>query len=239
MLYLSNVTKIYPDESQSLDNVSLTVAPGEFVAIMGHSGSGKTTIMKLILGDETPTTGSVYYESLDIGAMSRKDLMNLRRRIGTIFQDLKLLRGLNVYENIAFAMEVSHHTDSEIEEYVPHVLDLVGLTHKAYAFPETLSGGEKQRLAIGRAIIHQPELILADEPTASLDPLSAHDVMKVLHKISELGTAVLMTTHTPELAEKYAGRVITIDKGKIVRDDTLRPTKKHTSHYKHPSHKTH
>lgn len=219
MLYITNVTKVYQDDTESLSDVSLTVSPGEFVAITGHSGSGKTTLMKLILAEEYPTSGTVFYESQDIHSLPRKDLIALRRRIGTIFQDFRLIKNKTVFENVAFAMEIGNHTDDDIHEYVPHVLDLVSLSDKAHAFPETLSGGEKQRLAIARAIIHQPELLLADEPTASLDPDSAHGVMQVLKKLSELGTTIVMTTHTPDLAQKYAKRLVHLEKGKVVRDD--------------------
>ncbi|OGI83897.1 hypothetical protein A2903_00985 [Candidatus Nomurabacteria bacterium RIFCSPLOWO2_01_FULL_33_17] len=219
MLYLTNVTKVYKDETESLNDVSLTVSPGEFVAIMGHSGSGKTTIMKLILAEEIPTSGTIFYESQDIHSLSRKDLLILRRRIGTIFQDFRLIKNKTVFENVAFAMEVGEHSDEDILEYVPHILELVSLQDKMYAFPETLSGGEKQRLAIARAIINQPELLLADEPTSSLDPESAHSVMQVLRKLSDLGTTVLMTTHTPDLAHKYARRFIELEHGRIVKDD--------------------
>lgn len=228
MLYITNVTKVYKDDTESLNDVSLTVSPGEFVAITGHSGSGKTTLMKLILAEEYPTGGSIFYESQDIHSLSRKELIALRRRIGTIFQDFRLIKNKTVFENVAFAMEIGDHTDDDILEYVPHVLELVSLTDKMHAFPSTLSGGEKQRLAIARAIIHQPELLLADEPTASLDPDSAHGVMQVLHKLSELGTTVLMTTHTPELARKYAKRMIHLEKGRVVKDDKHH----HTTHHK-------
>jgi cell division transport system ATP-binding protein len=219
MLYFTNVTKVYKDDTESLKDVSLTVSPGEFVAVTGHSGSGKTTLMKLILAEEVPTDGTVYFESQDIHSMSRKDLINLRRRIGTIFQDFRLIKNKTVFENVAFAMEIGEHTDEDINEYVPHVLELVSLSNIANSFPDTLSGGEKQRLAIARAIIHQPELLLADEPTASLDPDSAHGVMQVLRKLSDLGTTIIMTTHTPELAQKYAKRLVHLEKGQIIRDD--------------------
>ncbi len=227
MLYFTNVTKVYKDDTESLRDVSLTVSPGEFVAITGHSGSGKTTLMKLVLAEEAPTTGTVFFESQDIHSLSRKDLIALRRRMGTIFQDFRLIKNKTVFENVSFAMEIGEHTDADINEYVPHVLDLVSLSHKADSFPETLSGGEKQRLAIARAIIHQPELLLADEPTASLDPESAHGVMQVLRKLSDLGTTIVMTTHTPELAQKYAKRLVHLEKGQIVKDD------------KHHNHKIH
>jgi len=228
MLYFTNVTKVYKNDIESLRDVSLTVSPGEFIAITGHSGSGKTTLMKLILAEEAPTTGTIYFESQDIHSLSRKDLITLRRRIGTIFQDFRLIKNKTVFENVAFAMEIGDHTDADILEYVPHVLELVSLTHKADSFPDQLSGGERQRLAIARAIIHQPELLLADEPTASLDPDSAHGVMQVLSKLANLGTTIFMTTHTPELAQKYAKRLVHLEKGQIIRDD------KH--HYNHKTH---
>ncbi len=231
MLYFTNVTKVYKDDTESLRDVSLTVSPGEFVAITGHSGSGKTTLIKLVLAEEAPTNGTVFFESQDIHSLSRKDLITLRRRMGAIFQDFRLIKNKTVFENVAFAMEIGEHTDSDINEYVPHVLDLVSLTHKADSFPETLSGGEKQRLAIARAIIHQPELLLADEPTASLDPDSAHGVMQVLRKLSDLGTTIFMTTHTPELAQKYAKRLIHLEKGQIVKDD-----KHHNHSHNHKIH---
>lgn len=228
MLYFTNVTKIYKDETESLKDISLTVSPGEFVAITGHSGSGKTTLMKLILAEESPTSGTIYFESQDIHSLPRKDLIALRRRIGTIFQDFRLIKNKTVFENVSFSMEIGDHTDNDIKEYVPHVLELVSLSHKANSFPDSLSGGEKQRLAIARAIIHQPELLLADEPTSSLDPESAHGVMQVLRKLSDLGTTILMTTHTAELAQKYAKRSIHLEKGQIIRDD-----KHHHSHKIH------
>ncbi len=228
MLYLTNVTKIYKSDTESLRDVSLTVSPGEFVAVTGHSGSGKTTLMKLIIAEEAPTDGTIFYESQDIHTLSRKDLINLRRRIGSIFQDFRLIKNKTVFENVAFAMEIGDHSDSDIYEYVPHVLELVSLSHKADSFPDELSGGEKQRLAIARAIIHQPELLLADEPTSSLDPDSAHGVMQVLRKLSDLGTTIIMTTHTPELAEKYARRLIHLENGQVVRDDKHH----HNAHHK-------
>lgn len=229
MLYLTNVTKVYKDETESLNDISLTISPGEFVAITGHSGSGKTTIMKLILAEESPSSGTIFFESQDIHSLPRKDLIVLRRRIGTIFQDFRLIKNKTVFENVAFAMEVGEHTDQDIIEYVPHILDLVSLRDKMHMFPETLSGGEKQRLAIARAIINQPELLLADEPTSSLDPESAHSVMQVLRKLSELGTTIIMTTHTPDLAHKYARRLINLEKGRIVRDDKHHHTGNQTS----------
>lgn len=218
MLYFTNVTKVYKDDIESLKDVSITVSPGDFVVVTGHSGSGKTTLMKLIIAEEYPTEGSVFYESKDIHGLNRKELFQLRRKIGSIFQDFRLIKNKTVFENVAFAMEVNDSKDEEIKEYVPYVLDLVALSHKTHAFPDELSGGEKQKLAIARAIIHQPELLLADEPLSSLDPDSAHSVMKVLEKLSEIGTTIIMTTHNPDIANKYAKRLIHLEKGKIIKD---------------------
>jgi cell division transport system ATP-binding protein len=183
--------------------------------------------MKLLLAEEYPTDGTIFFESNNIHTLSKKDILSLRRKFGTVFQDFRLINTKTVYENVAFAMEVTGHDDDDIREYVPHVLELVNLTHKANSFPHTLSGGEKQRLAIARAIIHEPEVVLADEPTASLDPVAAHDVMNVLKKICDLGATVLVTTHNPELARTYAKRIITLEKGRIIKDDKHHKTNLH------------
>ena len=168
MIYFDNVTKKYKNEVASLENVTLTISPGEFVSIIGHSGAGKTTMTKLILAEENPTDGTIFFESLNIHNLSSKELTKLRRKIGVVFQDFRLLPNKNAYENIAFAMEAVGKDDSEIAIDVPHVLELVDLADKMSHFPHQLSGGEKQRLAIARAIITQPEIIIADEPTGIL-----------------------------------------------------------------------
>ena len=219
MIYFNNVTKAYNKDSVALDSVNLTVTPGEFVSVVGHSGAGKSTLVKLILADESPTSGSVFFESLDVHKLKDKDLMKLRRRIGVVFQDFRLLQNKTAYENIAFAMEAAGKTDEEIASDVPHVLELVDLSNKMMNFPHEMSGGEKQRLAIARAIINQPELIIADEPTGNLDPVNTFEVIQILKKINDLGTTILMTTHNRGVVENVGKRVITMDKGKIVRDD--------------------
>ncbi len=217
MIYFNNVTKTYKD-SVALDDVTFTVTSGEFVSIVGHSGAGKTTLTKMILADDVPTTGSVFFESINVHKLKNKDLTNLRRRIGVIFQDFKLLPNKTAYENIAFSMEAVGKTDEEIANDVPHVLDLVDLGNKIFHFPHQLSGGEQQRLAIARAIINQPELIIADEPTGNLDPINTHEVVQILKKINDLGTTVILTTHNRGVIDSVGKRVITMENGKIIRD---------------------
>lgn len=202
-----------------IENVNLTVTTGEFVSIVGHSGAGKTTLVKMILAEETPTEGTVFFESLDVHKLKSDDLTMLRRRIGVVFQDFKLLANKTAYENIAFAMEAVGKTNEEIASDVPHVLELVDLSSKMTHFPHQMSGGEKQRLAIARAIINQPEVIIADEPTGNLDPISTYDVIQILKKINDLGTTIVLTTHNRGVIESIGKRVITMEKGKVVRDD--------------------
>ncbi|MCX6747817.1 MAG: cell division ATP-binding protein FtsE [Candidatus Nomurabacteria bacterium] len=219
MIYFNNVTKVYNKDSMGIENVNLTVTTGEFVSIVGHSGAGKTTLVKMILAEETPTEGTVFFESLDVHKLKSDDLTMLRRRIGVVFQDFKLLANKTAYENIAFAMEAVGKTNEEIASDVPHVLELVDLSSKMTHFPHQMSGGEKQRLAIARAIINQPEVIIADEPTGNLDPISTYDVIQILKKINDLGTTIVLTTHNRGVIESIGKRVITMEKGKVVRDD--------------------
>lgn len=218
MIYFDNVTKKYKDNF-SLEEVTISISPGEFVSIVGHSGAGKTTLTKLILAEESPTTGTISFESTDINKLSKKDLMNFRRKIGVVFQDFRLLPNRTAYENIAFAMEATGKSDEEIMEDVPHVLELVDLTNRAFHFPHQLSGGEKQRLAIARAIITQPDIIIADEPTGNLDPINAAEVIKILKKINDLGTTIILTTHNKNIVDDIKKRVITLENGRVVRDD--------------------
>jgi cell division transport system ATP-binding protein len=218
MIYFNNVTKKY-DDSISLEDVTISITPGEFVSIVGHSGAGKTTLTKLILAEERPTDGTVFFESTDIHKLSNRELTNFRRKVGVVFQDFRLLSGKTAYENIAFAMEATGKNDEEIKEDVPHVLELVDLLNKSSHFPHQLSGGEKQRLAIARAIITQPELIIADEPTGNLDPVNTSEVVNILKKINDLGTTVLLTTHNRAVIDQVKKRVITLENGRVVRDD--------------------
>jgi cell division transport system ATP-binding protein len=219
VIYFNNVTKVYNKDSTALSDVTFTVTAGEFVSIVGHSGSGKTTLLKMILAEDTPNEGTVFFESTNVSKLKSKDLTKLRRRIGTVFQDFKLLANKTAYENIAFAMEAVGKTDEEIRSDVPHVLELVDLGHRVMHFPDQLSGGEQQRLAIARAIINQPDLIIADEPTGNLDPINTHEVIQILKKINDLGTTIILTTHNKAVVDLIKGRVITIEKGKVVRDD--------------------
>jgi len=218
MIYFNKVTKKYKNNT-SLEDISISITRGEFVAIVGHSGAGKTTLTKLILAEEAPTDGSVYFESIDIHKLTPKDLTKLRRKIGVVFQDFRLLPNKTTYENIAFAMEAIGKDDKEIERDVPHVLELVDLTSKASHFPHQLSGGEKQRLAIARAIITQPDIIIADEPTGNLDPINTVEVVNLLKKINDLGTTVILTTHNRAVLDQVKKRVITLENGRVVRDD--------------------
>ena len=220
MIHFDNVTKKYDEDVVVLDGISFVVEPNEFLSIVGHSGAGKTTLLKMLLAQESPTGGSVFLESTDIHSLRKHDLNQLRRRMGTVFQDFKLLPDKTVFENIAFAMEAAGKTDEEIESDVPYVLELVGLEQKAWRFPDQLSGGEKQRVAIARAIVNQPDILIADEPTGNLDPLHTYDIVQILKKINDLGTTVLLTTHNKGVIDSLEKRVITMENGKIIRDDS-------------------
>jgi len=219
MIYFDKVTKVYPDKSVALDSVSFGVEPKEFVTIVGHSGAGKTTLIKMLIAEDYPSDGSVFFESMNVHKLSKKDTSKLRRRIGTVFQDYRLIQNKTVYENIAFAMEAAGRSDSEIASDVPHVLELVDLSNKIWNFPRELSGGERQRVAIARAIVTQPDIIVADEPTGNLDPTNTFEIIKILKKINELGTTVVLTTHNKGVVDEVGGRVITMEKGKVLRDD--------------------
>jgi cell division transport system ATP-binding protein len=219
MINFNKVSKIYSDNSVALDGVTFKVVPGEFVSVVGHSGAGKTTLIKMILAEEKPSSGQVFFQSIDIHAVKPKEMNNIRRRIGAVFQDFRLLPDKNAYENIAFAMEAAGRNDDEIAADVPHILDLVGLAHKMWSFPKELSGGERQRVAIARAIVNQPDIILADEPTGNLDPLNTHEIVQILKKINDLGTTIILTTHNKNVIDSLGKRVVTLEQGRIVRDD--------------------
>jgi cell division transport system ATP-binding protein len=218
MIYFDKVTKRYGD-TMALEEITLSVAPKEFVSIVGHSGAGKTTLLKLLLAEERPTDGTVFFESIDVNNLPSSALHHYRRKIGMVFQDFRLIPNKTAYENIAFAMESAGRTDDEIASDVPYILELVNLADKVSHFPDQLSGGEKQRIAIGRAIINQPDLIVADEPTGNLDPINTYEIVEILKKINELGTTVIITTHNKGVVDAIGRRVVTIDRGKLVRDD--------------------
>lgn len=219
MIHFDGVTKIYSDDTTALKDIDLRINPGEFISLVGHSGAGKTTLIKLLLAEEEPTEGAVYFESEDISSLNKKEVRKLRRRIGTIFQDFRLLPNKTVYENIAFAMEAAGYDDEDIAADVPHVLELVGLERKTNNFPSELSGGEQQRVAIARAIVTQPDVIVADEPTGNLDPINTYEIVQILKKINDLGTTIILTTHNKGVIDELNNRVITIEEGKIIRDD--------------------
>jgi len=220
VIYFDKVTKVYLDGTPpAVADIVLNIEPGEFVSIVGHSGAGKTTLLKMLFAEVMPTEGSVYFGSQQINRLTSKELLKLRRNIGTIFQDFRLLPTKNVYENIAFALEVAGKSDEDIQADVPHVLELVGLADKIWSFPHELSGGEQQRVAIARAIVNQPDVLIADEPTGNLDPINTHDVVEILKKINDLGTTVLLTTHNKSVVDSAGRRVVTMDQGRIIRDD--------------------
>ena len=218
MIYFDNVSKIYPDNSVALQDISFAIEPNEFVSIVGHSGAGKTTLLKMFLAEERPTEGKIFFESTDIHRLKKNEINDFRRKVGVVFQDFRLLPYKTVYENIAFAMEAAGRTDEEIESDVPHVLDLVDLGKKIWNFPGELSGGEKQRVAIARAIVNQPDVIIADEPTGNLDPATSVGIMKLLDRINREGTTVVMATHDSGIVDQMRKRVIELDNGQVVRD---------------------
>src|SRR3989338_3299047 len=219
MIIFENVSKVYPDNSVALDDVTLSIEPKEFVSIVGPSGAGKTTLLKLFLAEELPTNGNIYYDSVNIHSLGRRGINEFRRKVGMVFQDFRLLPNRTVYENIAFTMEAAGRTDGEIESDVPHVLELVDLTPKVWNFPRELSGGEKQRVAIARALVNEPDVIIADEPTGNLDPANTYDIVQILKKINDLGTTVLLATHNKGIIDLLKRRVVAMERGRIVRDD--------------------
>jgi len=218
-IHFDKVTRTFPDGSHALDEVSFSIEKGEFVSIVGHSGAGKSTALRMVLGEVKPSRGRVTYAGHDVHDLSRRSLALHRRNMGIVFQEFRLLTDRTAYENISFAMEAAGRTDEEIVADVPDVLDLVGLGKKVWNFPHELSGGERQRVAIARAIINQPALLIADEPTGNLDPDNTADVMSILKKINDLGTTVLLTTHNKGVVDMLKRRVITLSHGKVLRDD--------------------
>jgi len=219
MILLDRVTKKYPRSSNaSLDRISLHVDPKEFVIVVGQSGAGKTTLLRLLTREERPSSGKIIVGGIDYDKLKDKDIPILRRKIGVVFQDFKLLPNKTVFENVAFALEIVGVSNREIRHTVPKVLDIVNLKGKENRMPRELSGGERQRVAIARAIVRQPRILVADEPTGNLDPKHAWDVIKVLEKINRYGTTVLLTTHNQDIVNKLKRRVVTIQGGKIASD---------------------
>ncbi len=218
MILLDRVTKVYGRSNSALDRISLHVEAREFVIIIGKSGAGKSTLLKLLTKEEKPTSGKIIVGGLDYDKLKDKDIPLVRRKIGVVFQDFKLLNNKNVFENVAFALEIVGYGNREIQHAVPKVLEIVGLSGKEKRMMNELSGGERQRVAIARAIVRQPKILIADEPTGNLDPKHAWDVIKVLEKINRYGTTVILTTHNTEIVNKLKRRVIVIRDGKIASD---------------------
>ncbi len=217
MIKFENVIKTYNNQ-RALDGINLQVHHGEFISLVGLSGAGKSTLLKLIIGEEQIDGGKILIDEIDISKVKKGDLPYLRRKIGMVFQDIKLLPKATAFENISFAMEVCGHSKEKIKEEVPKILELVGLEKKSNSFPHEMSGGEKQRVAIARALSHRPVLLLADEPTGNLDEVNASEVLDLLLKINQLGTTVILATHAVDLVNKIKKRVITIEDGKITME---------------------
>lgn len=214
-----NVNKEYKNGVKALSDINLDIDKGEFIFLVGSSGAGKSTIVKLILKEEEPSSGKIYLNNIDITQISRRNIHIIRRKLGVVFQDFRLLHNKTVYENVAFAMEILGLHPKIIRRRVPLVLGMVDLSKRAYSFPDQLSGGEHQRAAIARAIVNNPPVLIADEPTGNLDPDTAWEIMKILIDINNRGTTVLMATHAKEIVNSMRKRVVTIDKGFIVKDE--------------------
>lgn len=219
MISFEGVSKVYNSHSTALEDVNFEVSHGEFVSIVGKSGAGKSTVIRLLIGEERPTRGRILFGQYEVGKLHSKELPHLRRHIGVIFQDFRLLPTKNAYENVAFALEVAGRPQRDIVELAPQVLDMVGLSDKLTSFPHELSGGEKQRVAIARAMVHRPEVIIADEPTGNLDPFHTKEIINLLSKINELGTTLILATHDKHVINALGKRVITLDRGQVIRDE--------------------
>jgi len=217
MIRFDKVTKTY-NESYALKEISLDIHRGDFISLVGQSGAGKSTLLSLIIGEERPDSGRILIDDIDVARIQPYDIPFLRRKIGVVFQDIKLLDNRTAYENVAFALEVSGESAEMIKKEVPKSLELVGLEDKASAFPNEMSGGEKQRVAIARAMVHKPVLLLADEPTGNLDSINAWEILQLLLKINKTGTTVILATHAKDLVNSIKKRVITIEKGEITND---------------------
>ena len=218
MIQFTDVIKSYTEGNTALNGVNLQIEDGEFVFLVGPSGSGKSTIMKIITGELKPTSGQVHVNGYSLERIRKRDVPYMRRTLGVVFQDFRLIKKMTVYDNVAYAMRVIGAREKEIKERVPYVLDLVGLTGKERRHPNEMSGGEQQRLAIARALVNNPSTIIADEPTGNLDPARSFELMSLLQEINNLGTTVLVVTHEKELVERFGQRVIAIDDGMVISD---------------------
>lgn len=219
LVNFQNVSKVYNTNAVALDNINLKIMKEEFITVVGKSGAGKSTLLKLLIGEEKPTKGRIFFEKQDITRLKYKDYPKLRRQIGMVFQDFKLLSDKTAFENVAFALEAAGYAPKEIKKTVPQMLQLVGLQDKMFNFPHELSGGEKQRVAIARALINKPDLLVADEPTGNLDPINTIEIIKLLLKINELKTTVILATHNKNVVDMLNTRVISLDSGRIIRDE--------------------
>ena len=219
MIKFENVSKIYENNVKALSDINIEIGAGEFVFLVGPSGSGKSTFIKMPLKEVEPTNGKVIVGSTDLSKLTRKQIPYFRRKVGMVFQDFRLIPNLSVYENVAFAMKVVEATPKEIRKRVPMVLSLVGLSHKYKMFPNELSGGEQQRVSLARAIVNNPTVLIADEPTGNLDPKTAKEIMELLDDINKAGTTVLMATHAKEIVDSMKKRVLEIEGGEIIRDE--------------------
>jgi len=219
VIKFQNLTKLYPPKCVALDNVSFEIKPKEFVCVVGRSGAGKTTLLKMLIAAEKPTSGKIFFAEKDVSSIKSGELPLLRREIGVVFQDYRLLQNKTVAENVSYVMEIMGRTESEIRKSLPNILGIVGLEEKANNFPPQLSGGEQQRVAIARAIAHRPRVILADEPTGNLDPYNTKEIVRLLKKIHELGTTVVLATHDKEVVNCLQERVVTLEEGKVIRDE--------------------
>jgi len=224
MISFQNVSKIYYSSVNSspinaLKNVSFMVKPGEFVSIAGRSGAGKTTLIKLLIGEERITEGKIFFRNKNIGRIKSNELQKIRKKIGVVYQDYRLLFSKTVYENVSYILEVMGFSDEDIARDVPKILEIVRLQERARNFPKELSGGEQQRLVIARALVHQPEIVIADEPTGNLDPYNTFEVINLLKKINESGTTVILATHDKRIIDGLVKRVITLEAGRLIRDE--------------------
>lgn len=219
MIRFSNVSKVYGNGTAALQNISIQIDKGEFLFLVGASGAGKSTFIKLLSHEESPTSGSVIVDGVEVNGLKKSRIPYLRRKMGIVFQDFRLLANKTVEENVAFALEVIETPPKEIKERVRYVLELVGISHKAKDYPNNLSGGEQQRVAIARAIVNKPLLLIADEPTGNLDPITSKEIMDLFTKINHLGTTIVMVTHDKQMVDMMNKRVIEINGGTIVRDE--------------------
>ncbi len=221
MILLDRVTVMYPNKTVALSGINVHIAPKEFVTLVGASGAGKSTLVRLLIKEEEPTSGKIIVGSVDYDTIDKANVPYLRRRLGVVFQDYKLLPNLTVYENVAFALEVAGVRSAEIKRAVPKILQLVGLSEKSHNYPDEISGGERQRTAIARALVRNPKILIADEPTGNLDPKNSWDIIELLLKINKFGTTVMLTTHNKDIVNALKRRVITLQRGRVLKDEKV------------------